>query len=163
MASHQLTTLAALGFHLGLCLLVILGGGGRRLFAPPPPAAGNGASGTPPPLETNLVSGIPGALLDERQIDSPFYTIQFSPLAPELEPAPPTTREVAIAVKGLIGKQIAILEVDGRRSESFRAGDVLIGELKLLEILANAVVVGPSPEEARTIVYAKTGTFEIPK
>ena len=166
MSRHQATTILVLIFHLTLSLVVLLG---QRIPPPPAPAARSPET----PLEEEqglhlqeLFARRPQASLpDPSPRTSPFHTTQFLPEAPEPEPDPelPGSRKVTIKLNGLLNNSLVMLEIDGNSVKSFREGDTLIDGLQLLNILNNAVEIGSSRKESRTILYGKSFTFEIPR
>lgn len=108
----------------------------------------------------------PAALRKQNAEASPFFTRHFTrAVSPAPQPASPT-RKIKIEFQGIYqtvsGKQKAFLKVDG----AFKAvalGDVVIANLRLLQMNSNEIAVGADENMTRRIGFSQSDTFQIPR
>lgn len=108
----------------------------------------------------------PAALRKQNAEASPFFTRHFvMAVPPAPQPASPT-RKIKIEFQGIYqtvsGKQKAFLKVDS----AFKAvalGDVVIANLRLLQMNSNEIAVGADGNTTRRIGFSQSDTFQIPR
>lgn len=109
----------------------------------------------------------PAELLNRNAEASPFFTRHFArTVSPAPKPASPT-RKIKIEFQGIYqtvsGKRKAFLKVDGA-SKTVDIGDVVIANLRLLQMDSNEIAVGTDENApTRLIRFSQSGTFQIPQ
>ena len=126
------------------------------------------------PEETNLDDptppkfvNTPAELLNQNPEASPFFTRHFvRAVSPAPKLASPT-RKIKIEFQGIYqtvsGKRKAFLKVDGA-SKTVDIGDVVIANLRLLQMDSNEIAVGTDENApTRRIRFSQSDTFQIPQ
>ena len=108
----------------------------------------------------------PAELLKQNAEASPFFTRHFVRAgSPAPKPASPT-REIKIEFQGIYqpvsGKRIAFLQVNGA-FKAVSVGDVVIANLRLLQMNSNEIAVGADENTPRRIGFSQSDTFQIPQ
>ena len=108
----------------------------------------------------------PAELLKQNAEASPFFTRHFAlAVSPAPQPASPT-RKIKIEFQGIYqtvsGKRKAFLQVNGA-FKAVSVGDVVIANLRLLQMDSNEIAVGADGNTSRRIRFSQSETFQIPQ
>ena len=122
----------------------------------------NRVPATTPPKFVNT----PAELLKQNAEASPFFTRHFARAVSPVPQLASPTRKIKIEFQGIYqpvsGKQKAFLQVDGA-FKAVNLGDVVIANLRLLEMNSNEIAVGANGDAPRRIGFSQSDTFQIPQ